>query len=272
MLEQQQAQLVVGFHRLYKLTQNGEGWTLPALTESEHDYSFAYDIIERLGTLGEDSPERLEVTEDNLDLIWLPLSRSEPENNQRRETSRPDDETGQPAGQNLPGIQEMQQSPSAVESATQPSPPPGCLFPKVPLLRTEIEVLPPFGIQGMQQSPSSVEPAIQPDPTPSFLFPEVSLSQTETTILPPRSTHGTVDLPSGMSLTPPQGDLGAPSSTNLLNPMEVFREYDPAMSVDTALLPFDQYLIRQGTCSGPFHTSIWNDNEFNALLNSWTVC
>jgi hypothetical protein len=66
MLENQQAQLVVGLQELYKRTQNGQGWTGPPLKETSHGMPLTHDILEQLGALKQEGQVSGDVFEEDL--------------------------------------------------------------------------------------------------------------------------------------------------------------------------------------------------------------
>ena len=63
MLENQQAQLVVGLQELYKRTQNGQGWTGAPLRETSQGLPLTHDILERLGALKQEGHNTTDVFE-----------------------------------------------------------------------------------------------------------------------------------------------------------------------------------------------------------------
>lgn len=67
MLEQQQAQLVIGLQELYRRTLEGEGWPGSPLKTSATGHPLTHDILERLGALkteGSNENETFEFEED----------------------------------------------------------------------------------------------------------------------------------------------------------------------------------------------------------------
>ena len=66
MLENQQAQLVAGLQELYKRSQNGQGWTGPALKETSHGMPLTHDILEHLGALRQEGHITSESFEEDL--------------------------------------------------------------------------------------------------------------------------------------------------------------------------------------------------------------
>jgi hypothetical protein len=66
MLEQQQAQLVIGLQRLYKKTMKGELWPGPPLKEAYHGNPLTHEILERLGALKQDNYTGSESFQENL--------------------------------------------------------------------------------------------------------------------------------------------------------------------------------------------------------------
>lgn len=57
MLERQHAQLIAGLQKLYRLTQNGDGWTGPRLEDVNHGQPLTHKILEALGVLQTDGWE-----------------------------------------------------------------------------------------------------------------------------------------------------------------------------------------------------------------------
>lgn len=66
MLENQQAQLVVGLQELYKRTKNGQGWTGSPLKEGSQGIPLTHDILERLGALKQEDQHNSETFEEDL--------------------------------------------------------------------------------------------------------------------------------------------------------------------------------------------------------------
>ncbi|RMZ85333.1 hypothetical protein DV737_g782, partial [Chaetothyriales sp. CBS 132003] len=73
MLETQQAQLVAGLQELYRRTQNGQGWTGPALKESSVGVPLTHDILERLGALKQEGHNSSEAFEEDLHALQARL-------------------------------------------------------------------------------------------------------------------------------------------------------------------------------------------------------
>ncbi len=57
MLERQHAQLIAGLQKLYRRTQNGDGWTGPRLEDENHGQPLTHKILEALGVLQTDDWE-----------------------------------------------------------------------------------------------------------------------------------------------------------------------------------------------------------------------
>ncbi|RMD41559.1 hypothetical protein DV735_g3567, partial [Chaetothyriales sp. CBS 134920] len=73
MLETQQAQLVAGLQELYRRTQNGQGWTGPALKETSAGVPLTHDILERLGALKQEGQSNSETFEEDLHALQARL-------------------------------------------------------------------------------------------------------------------------------------------------------------------------------------------------------
>ncbi|RMZ82287.1 hypothetical protein DV738_g1871, partial [Chaetothyriales sp. CBS 135597] len=73
MLETQQAQLVAGLQELYRRSQNGQGWTGPALKETSAGVPLTHDILERLGALKQEGQTNSETFEEDLHALQARL-------------------------------------------------------------------------------------------------------------------------------------------------------------------------------------------------------
>jgi hypothetical protein len=69
MLEIQQAQLVIGLQKLYKLITDGRGWIGSPLKETRHGTPLTHDILEQLGALKQDEHSTREAFQEDTNLM-----------------------------------------------------------------------------------------------------------------------------------------------------------------------------------------------------------
>jgi len=157
MLEQQQAQLVVGLQELYKRAHGGHGWAGSPLKESSNGNPLTHDILERLGALKQDGQPTGEQFEEDLHLMQQRLIASGVGFMQRQESSDGGSDCAHSPMFDSTSKAPIFTDPFALNNNYPPTPPNHSPFPRASHPLAQIKTQPHSYVQ-----PSPLQPGMNP--------------------------------------------------------------------------------------------------------------
>ena len=286
MLEQQQAQLVIGLQELYRRTLEGEGWPGSPLKPSASGHPLTHDILERLGALKTEGSNENETFEEDLNLVQQRLLANGAGVMQRQDSS----DGSSSNGDSSPTFATKPMFSTDFVTQFPPTPPNYSPYPRPQRLPAQLPSQSPTQAQCIKQDPLDSSP--QQQPQQQFFSPKQQQQQQQPQPQQPPSVSSQTFFPNPPALQ--QNNNHNPllhrqptwsqiSESVLDDTMDFFRSFDPqqqqqqqpqhqpALSLENldyfraaAQLPRQPFPTGLNSCLGQ---PDWNDEDFKAFFN-----